>query len=483
MANDIAIPCVGYDVMSPDWDLLHDLLGGTRAMRLTGEKWLPREPREEGYNARLNRSILYNAYRDTLSKLANRPFAHPIQFTDLPDELTYLIDDVDATGKSFESFAREVLKDLINYGLAHIFVDHSELPEVVEGETLTKADEERLGARVLLNVIHPPNLIGWQTEIVDKRVTLTQIRVKEIITEAFGDYGDADINYIRVYTRTGWEVHQEFDSENKEGEKVWKIVESGEHTFGSISLVTIYANRVGFMMAEPSLMDLAWLNLAHWQSYSDQRNILRLSRFGLLFGKGFPKDMVGQSLDIGPSKAFLTTDTNADLKYVEHTGASIEAGAKDIEDIEIKMEILGQQPLMRSTSLSTATAKRIDESRNVSQLQSWVRSLERGLLQAIEMACEWRKIEMPETTKIDIFSDFEVAISGSTDKELLLKARTEGEITRERFLREEQRRGVFSGDMDPEEEAKAAEKESVDDLSNYIEPEKDKEEENEEEED
>jgi len=225
------------------------------------------------------------------------------------------------------------------------------------------------------------------------------------------------------------------------------------------------------MTAEPALMDLAWLNLTHWQSYSDQRHILRLSRFGLLFGKGFPKEMVGASLDIGPSKAFLTANPESDLKYVEHTGGSIDAGRKDIEDIEIKMEILGQQPLMRTAPLSTATAKRIDESRNVSQLQSWVRSLEKGLLQIIKMAGEWRKIDIPDTTKIDVFSDFEVAIYGATDKELLLKIRTEGEITRETFLREEQRRGVLSGEMDPEAEAEAVDQENVDGLKKLVEEE------------
>lgn len=479
MANEIAIPCIGYDEMVGDWELLLDLLGGTKAMRAAGEKWLPKEPREEGYDARLERSILFNAYRDTLNKLTNRPFAHPIQFTDLPEELEYLRDDVDGTGKPFEAFAKEIIKDLINYGIAHIFVDHSELPEIAEGKVLTKADEDRAGARVLLNVIHPPNLIGWQTEIVEKQIRLTQIRVKDVVTEAAGDYGDVDTNYVKLYNNDGWEVHQEIEIElDNKKEKLWKLIESGTHTFGRIPLITIYANRVSFMMAEPALMDLAWLNLCHWQSYSDQRNILRLSRFGLLFGKGFPKEMVGTSLDIGPSKAFITSDTEADLKYVEHTGKSIEAGRKDIEDIEIKMEILGQQPLMRSAPLSTATAKRIDETRNVSQLQSWVRTLERGLMQALKMAGEWRKIELSETTKIDVFSDFEVAIYGATDKELLLKARIEGEITRERFLREEQRRGVFSGDMEPKEEAELAEDESVNELKKLAEEEeKDEEEE------
>lgn len=468
MANEIAIPCVGYTEMADDWELLHDLLGGTKAMRIAGEKWLPKESQEEGYTQRLGRSILYNAFRDTLYKLANRPFAHPVSFTDLPEQLEYLKEDVDATGKSFETFAKEVITDLIEYGIAHIFVDHSELPEIADGVTLTKADEERLGARVLLNVIHPSNLIGWQTEIVNKRIKLTQIRVKETITEAVGNYGDTDVNYVKLYTETGWELHKEVIPENDKEEVTWVLQDSGDHTFGRISLVTIYANRTGFMTAEPALMDLAWLNLAHWQSYSDQRHILKLSRFGLLFGSGFPKEMVGASLGIGPSKAFLTTDKDANLKYVEHTGGSIDAGRKDIEDIEIKMEILGQQPLMRTAPLSTATAKRIDESRNVSQLQSWVRTLEKGLKQVIEMAGEWRKVEIPKTTKIDIFSDFEVAIYGATDKELLLKIRTEGEITRATFLKEEQRRGVLSGEMDPEAEAEAAEQENANGLKNLF---------------
>ena len=440
-------------------------------MRAAGEKWLPKEPREDGYTQRLNRSILYNGYRDTLGKLANRPFAHPISFTDLPEQLEYLKEDVDATGKSFETFAKEILTDLINYGIAHIFVDHSELSEITDGVVLTKADEERLGARVLLNVIHPPNLIGWQTEIVNKQIKLTQIRIRETITESAGEYGDVDINYVKLYTETGWEIYKEVIPENDKEEITWVLQDSGEHTFGRISLVTIYANRTGFMMAEPALMDLAWLNLAHWQSYSDQRNILRLSRFGLLFGAGFPKEMIGNSLGVGPSKAFLTSNPQASLKYVEHTGGSIEAGRKDIEDIEIKMEILGQQPLMRTAPLSTATAKRIDESRNVSQLQSWIRGLEKGLLQVIKMAGEWRKIEIPKTTKIDIFSDFEVAIYGATDKELLLKIRMEGEITRATFLREEQRRGVLSGEMDPEAEAEAAEQENVNGLKKLVEDE------------
>jgi hypothetical protein len=392
---EVAVPCVGYQEMSISWELIHDLLGGTQAMREAGEKWLPREPREESYNARLNRSILYNGYRDTRNKLANRPFSHEIQFNEIPEELEYLKDDVDATGRPFSSFAKELMSDLLDYGIAHIFVDHTAISEIEEGETLTKADEERIGVRVLFNIVHPPNLIGWQTEVVNKKVKLKQIRIKETVIEPSGGFGDVEVTYVKVYYEDSWEKYELKQDQDKQD--YWDLVDQGTFTLGKISLTTIYANRTGYMTAEPSLMDLAWLNLAHWQSYSDQRNILRLSRFGILFGRGFPKDLVGQPLPIGPSKAFITDKTDADLKYVEHTGNSIEAGAKDIEDIEIKMEILGQQPLMRSSNLSTATAKRIDESRNVSQLKTWVKNLEEGLRKALELASSSGSIS-PEKT-------------------------------------------------------------------------------------
>ena len=34
------------------------------------------------------------------------------------------------------------------------------------------------------------------------------------------------------------------------------------------------------------MIDLAWLNLAHWQSASDQRHILHVARVPFLFGRG-----------------------------------------------------------------------------------------------------------------------------------------------------------------------------------------------------
>lgn len=473
MANDenpVAETIGPYDEMANRWDLILDLLGKTPAMRAAGEKWLPKEAGEiyGEYRTRLERTILYNGFGDTVEKLSARPFSHPISVHNIPADLEYLIDDADTTLKSFETLAQELLKDLATFGIAHIFVDHSRIAPIENGEKITIADEKQLGARAIITRISPANLIGWRTtySTSSRQKKLTQIRVREFEYEDKGDYGVELVEYIRVWNSNGnWELHR------KDDKGKYTLIDKGIFTFSDgIPLITIYANRTGFMTAEPPLEDLAWLNLAHWQSSSDQRNILRLSRFAILFGKGFPDEYITgeKALTVGPTTAVMVNNPDAVLDYVEHSGKAIEAGSKDLDDLEVKMELLGQQPLMRTSGKSTATAKRIDENRNISSLQAWIRSLQDGLVNALEFAGKWRSIQTPEDMAVDIFNDFEVVVSGQTDKDHLLKMRQAGELSRITYLKEVKRRGLLADDIDPEDEAARLESEddSLDELLN-----------------
>jgi len=484
--TEIGKPCEQYDLMLQDWELIITLLGGTRAMRDAGEKYLPREAAEglSAYSARLNRSVLFNGYRDTIQKLCNKPFSKSIIINNLPEELLYLFDDVDGCGKTFETLSKELLEDLINYGKAHIFVDHSTIPVDIENpnKVLTKAEEEELGLRVYLNRISPINLIGWQTNksIMSRTIDLTQIRIHQEIYESNSEYKQEKVVYILVYSPNYYAIYKKSIVDGKE---VYNLVIEGNFSFGYIPLITIYANQIDVLTSESPLLDLAWLNLAHWQSSSDQKNILRFSRFGLLFGRGLPKDMVEKgSIEIGPNKAILTSDPNADLHYVESTGGGIDAGRKDVEAIELQMEAVGQQPLVKTIPISTATGQRIDESRNVSLLQSWVRNLERGLKQTLELACEWRKIVPIEEIFVDIFDDFSASIENDVDKNLLISLRSAGEITRRTLLEELNRRNLFNPNFSVDDELEQLEEEGAKELERYMKqlPEKESETESEE---
>ncbi len=450
--SEVAKPSEAYKEMAriSNWDLIHDLLGGTRAMIEAGQRWLPREPGEEddGYKIRLSRSLLFEAFGETIGNLVAQPFSKPMSFSSMPENLEYLEDNADGSGNDIECSSNQNMTDMLTYGLSHILIDHTPVPLSEDGEPISIADEEALGARTNFVKIAPPNLIGWRSEMRDGVTVLTQIRFRDTRTINDGLYGERTEKLIRVYTETDWEIHV-FDEKTKK----YNLSEVGPHTFGAVPLVTIYANKTGFMTAISPFLALAYINLGHWRSDSDQRNILRFSRFGLLFASGFSEEQVeSKEKSVGPTVFIKTTAENADMKYVEPKGTAIAAGRDDLKDLERKMQILGFQPFAEGSGMNTATEASIDERRTQTAAQAWIKSLERGVTQAFEAAARWIKEKLPEDFAVDIFSDFKANLFGDADADLLTKMCLSGKLTLETLLKELNRRGKFADDFIPADE-------------------------------
>ncbi|HBG77488.1 MAG TPA: hypothetical protein DDW84_01380 [Phycisphaerales bacterium] len=457
--NTVATPCSAYNAMLLRWALIDDLLGGTIVMRAAGEKWLPKEPKEEvlSYDNRLNRSILFEAYGDTIDDLVSRPFSKPVSIQgDLPERLAPMVDNCDGQGTDITQYARELFETCLNRGKTHILVDYPKTTQA-DGKKLTLADEKKAGVRPVFVHIKPDNLIGWRTvQGTDGKPKLDQIRWKESHVEPDGVYGEKAVNTIRVYTATTWEVHTADDK------GVYTLTEQGTHTYpNGIPLFTCYVNKTGFMTANPPLEGLAWLNLAHWQGYSDQKNLLRFIRFPLLFFKGLTQDELDKNVIIGPGRKYSSSNPEADAKYVEHTGAAADSGRQDLKDIEERMVMAGLDPLMTRSGNQTATSQDIDESKSQSSVQSWVRAVELVLLNAFKAACLWTGDELPEDFKVDIYNDFGISVRATRDIDALIKARQAGELSRGTFLREIKRRAVLSETVDIEQEKKDIEAEGI----------------------
>lgn len=444
-----------YLVMAKKWELLHDLCGGTQSMRYAGKRWLPQEPNEEEkqYQNRLERSFLYNAFKDTIDKIVAKPFSRPVQITEdkVPEQLSEIAEDVDRTGKDLTSFLREVFEAGTMYGLTHVLVD---FPSIETQAPLTLADEKNLGVRPVFVHVKPPQLIAWQTAYSPLGIEeLASIRYKECRIEPDGEFGEKEVTYIRQYTKTEWVVYKSDDK----GDFVEHA--RGPHTFGRVPLFTVYFNRTGFMTADPPLEDLAWMNLVHWQSYSDQRNILRFARVGLLFLKGLTPEEVEAGIVIGPGRVIRTRSEVADMKYVEHGGTAIEAGERDLKTIEDRMEALGNQPLMSRTGDQTATGQAIDEARTQADIKAWVRVTEKFGRQLYLAGAEWVKVELDDAFAVDLNDDFGAGFRGAEDMPHLLTMRTGGNLSQETFLRETKRRGIISDEVDVEQEMQRIEEE------------------------
>ena len=434
-------PSKAYLNMLSDLDLVTTLMGGTEAMREAGQKYLPREPKESvaAYRNRLSRSVLYNAFADTVQKLVGKPFSKPVNLLeDTPEQIKEWSKDIDLCGSNVTTFCREIFEYGLTDGLVHLLVDHPRN----DGEK-TLADEQSLKTRPYIVPVRATDLIGWRSELINGVRTLTQVRFRENSTEADGEWGEKFVQRIRVLYPDRFEL---YELQKKE----WVIVDQGLISLGRIPLVTFYTGKTGYMEAKPPLLDLAHLNVLHWQSSSDQEHILHFIRFPLLHGAGFSQDQ--KDIEIGPNRMIMSEDPQAKLTFVEHTGAAVESGRQSIRDLEEKMDALGGQLLMQRSGDSTATAASLDTAKSHSALHDMVRRLENAMQQAFILMALWSKLPAEAAGGVNINEDFGLSLISGKDEDTLLKSRLSGELSRESYLTELKRRNVLRNELDIEEE-------------------------------
>src|SRR5690606_23510228 len=155
-----ANPSVLWREMMSRWQLINDLMGGTLVMRMRGPKWLPQEPAESDakYALRLNRTILYNGFKDAVQKLRAKPFARKVEVKGgpIPKELEKFLRNVDRRGSDLTAVASRIFEIGITYGMCPVLVDYPVLPK-----NATAADE--LHAEPMIIPLNPTDVIGWKT--------------------------------------------------------------------------------------------------------------------------------------------------------------------------------------------------------------------------------------------------------------------------------------------------------------------------------
>jgi hypothetical protein len=442
-------------------------LGGTLAMRDAGKVWLPQEDRESdiNYRSRLHRSILYSGYESAIRRIAGKPFSKPVTLRGIetmPDRIQWMESDVTRDGCDLTQFARGVFEDAAAYGKTHFLVDYPNL-----SGRITVADEVDQSIRPYFAHIKCLDLIGWRHSQTESGATiLDEIRFRDIKTapSLVDPWMDEELRCVWRYVRTpegvGWELY-----EKRQTQDDFDLVESGMlEGMPEIPLVTCYFKRTAFMEALPPLEPLAWMNLRHWQSSSDQSNILKHARVPMLAMTGVNAADKDKPTEIGVSRSLKSTNPDAKFYWVEPTGKAIEAGENDLRHIEEIMESLGAQPMQKRSGNVVATAKAIDESSVSNDAQAWIQAVENALTEGFWWAMRWlepRNPELPEDFGVDIYSDFAVLGQGRAEDIKALQTDVgAGRVTRVRYLTEVRKRGLYGEDMDPETESEAAESEA-----------------------
>ena len=458
-------PSVQYERMKTEgsWDLCQALLKGTPGMRAGTTTWLPQEPdeKDEKYAVRLKRSFLHNAYKNTIEQYVARPFSRPAQWDVENDEaklaLEPIMNDMDGEGQHHQAFAKELLRMLLRWGVQTTFVDY---PEVDDPDSKSKQDETDEELRPVNRLLKTPAIIGWTLqEQKNGTEKVVEIRVKEVYVEDADDWTQIVYEQIRVIRADSWQLWRRKKKNNAtDTEEAYTKEDEGTiliagKTPTDLPIVTAYTDKTGLLQSLPPFLEMAWTNLELWQSMSDQKNILRFDRFGILMGSGFTEDEISAGLTVAPTQAILSENPEAKLSRVETNGKPAENGWKDIRDIFERLEIQGMNPMIQRLANVKATGLSQNESKSRSQMESWVDEANLAMRKVMQLNLKWMGFDIPlDQIDYSIHQDFVFTTQQSQEVKDVIEARKMGEISSETFLKEMQRYGRLSDMIDPIEE-------------------------------
>ena len=426
--------------MAKPWPMVDALVGGTGAMRTAGKAFLPKFPAEDdqSYKDRLACATLFPAFSRTAEVLAAKPMSKAIDLDGFPAELEPLLESIDGEGSTLHAYASTLLLACLQYGLVGVLVDCPPAPDV-----RTKADEDAAGIRPYLNTYAAKSILGWRQD----GEYLTQLRLLENVTEPDGDFGEKQIEQVRVLTPGAWQIWRLV--KGADGREVWMVHDEGVTSLDVIPFVWFYGVRQGFGIGKPPLLDLAYLNVEHWQSASDQQTILHTARVPILFFKGLEET---DQVSVGASAFIRATSKEADGKYIEHSGAAIDAGRQSILDIEERMRMTGAELLVQYSVSVTATQSIGESEASKSILQRICENFEESLEEAIELMGRW--VGLNFDAEVELFKDFGAKSLSDQSTVALIQAESAGIVSKQTVFESLKRRDLIPQETTWEDESK-----------------------------
>lgn len=435
---------LAVEEIAGEWPLIGALMGGTTAMRAAGKQYLPQWPNEpdDPYKARLSTATLFPAFARTVDVLAAKPFSHPVTVSDdTPARVLEWCGDIDLQGRDLHAFAGALFRSGMAYGIAGILVDY---PQV--GGIRTAAEERAAGVRPYFVEIAARCILGWRSSRINGAEVLTQLRFIEAVYEPDGPFAEKEIEQVRVLTPGAWQTWRRDESATTDDK--WRLHAEGLTTLQKIPFVPVYGHRTGLMRGVSPLNELAHMNVEHWQSKSDQQTILHVARVPILFGR----NLGATQIVVGGASAVVADGDNADLKFVEHSGAAIEAGRLSLLDLEDRMRQVGAELLVIKPGNTSITQTIADNEPAMCALQRMAHDLQTALTGALNLMAEW--VGEQPAGHVEVFKDFGVSSLAEASLSLLREMTAAGQFSAESLFHEAKRRGVVQSGITWADESK-----------------------------
>jgi len=400
--------------MMKGWEIMKAVTLGTEYLRENSESFLPIEPREDyaAYLGRVNRAVFSPVTQRLVRAAAGLILRKPISLVGDPYWTDIFAKDVDGCGSDLDEYARRLLICSLTYGQAHTLVD---FPAPNGARSL--AEERELNRRPYWIEIDPSNIYGWRLDREVNYGRLIQIRIKERAVVPDGDFGEKVYDQIRViepgryrvfrqvesakYMNGGFPYPNAFDATDATSD--YEQVESGSFSLGEIPLVTTYSGKTDTLTSKPPLLDIAYLNLAHFQRQADLIHSLHIASQPILVMEGWDD----QTKDVAVSVNYaMATAPGNEIYYVEPAASAFQAQSDEIRELQMQMATLGISTLSQQKFVAeSADARRLDRVDTNSMLSMVSMDIEQALQKSFNLAADYVGIEPPE---VKLSRDFDI---------------------------------------------------------------------------
>lgn len=444
-----------YEKYSKQWSKLRDCISGQDAVHDKGDTYLPKLSGQSTseYNAYKARGLFYGATSRTVEGLSGMVFRKKPQI-DNPTALDGILSDITLTGVNITGFAEQIIDDDISVGRAGILVDH---PTTNGDVTIVQA--EQLNLRPFLKHYTAEQIFNWRTESRNNVQVVVEVRLREFVEVATDkefetttqeqirvlDFNDENQYRQRVFVKKGG-VNSAWEPS---GDDIIPLMKGAPLTIIPFFFVGVKNGEIG--IEKPPLIDLANVNLSHYMSTADIEHGAHFTALPTAVIAGHTDDPANPStFRIGAANAWVFTNIDTKVEYLEFQGQGLEALEKRIEKKEGYMAALGARMLApEKRAVETAETANINRAGETSVLASLAISVSMTIQDALTFLAEWAGVS--GEIKFRLNTDFLVVTMSSQDLTALLQTWQSGGIAYADFLNNLKRGEIVQEDRTEDE--------------------------------
>lgn len=413
-------------------------------IREQGSRYLPasfadstKEDDQKRYTAYLKRAYFYGATGKTKRDMVGAAFRKPAS-SKLPSELESLLKNFDGAGNSIEAINKSGIDNLLEAGKHALLADY---PVVEDG--LTAEQEAAMNLMPYVSEYTSETIDNWKTDLIYGRTMLVMVKLVEwakVVKDEFSFDTKKTFRVLRL--RSPEEASAIFGGTFKDYVYTQALYDESEAVITPEYIPTMPTpgvrgsgtpfNFIPFFIGDvgkPPLMEIAEVNLAHYQTTADYRENLHQHgqmTIGIRSALSFEQFQTANpdGVSVGAMTGHFLGENGGFESVSAPESSSLD---KALGDMQKQMETMGAK-LMTEGAQKTAEEARLNASSQTSILDSVVSVWNDEVLTPALRACAMYKGVNPDLVSYTMNRDYYDTSINAQDAAAIVTLKDSGAI-------------------------------------------------------